>query len=204
MERTVGVPGKRYLLRMNFRGHLFVRMRMFRSEGRFLVRRLVFVLGVAGVLAVSAKPVDAQLKFAPHVAMVSSFADAIDNTLGLNGKFGAGARLGLEVPMFPIGVYAMGTYFFTDDAEVSYYTASVMGKLGVPVPVISPYLLGGYQRSATSLGGLERLENVGFVGLGVQISRLFLEGSVEFIEDDPSLPDLDNDPIVFKAGFIIG
>ena len=168
------------------------------------MRRLVFVLGAALVLAVSAKPVDAQLKFAPHVAMVSGFADALDNTLGLNGEFGVGARLGLELPVFPIGVYAMGTYFFPADAEVSYYTASVMGKLGVPIPIISPYLLGGLQRSATSLGGLENVENGVFVGLGVQISRLFLEGSMEFIEDDPSLPDFDNDPIVFKAGFIIG
>lgn len=168
------------------------------------MRRLVFVLGVAVVLAVSAKPVAAQLKFAPHAAMVSSVADAIDNALEPNGKFGAGVRFGLEVPGFPIGVYAMGTYFFPADAEVSYYTASVMGKLGVPFPIISPYLLGGYQRSATSLRGFASGENVGFVGLGVQLSRMFLEGSVEFKEDDRSLPDTDNDPIVFKAGFIIG
>jgi hypothetical protein len=168
------------------------------------MRRFVFAIGAVLVFAVLANPVDAQLKFGVHAAMVSGFDTAIDDALGLNGKFGAGGRLGIELPALPIGVYAMGTYYFPSGTDVSYYTASLMAKLGLPLPIISPYLLGGYQRRATSVGDLDDTQNGAFVGLGVAFSKLFLEGSMEFNEEVPSLPDLDTDPIVFKAGFLIG
>jgi hypothetical protein len=167
------------------------------------MRRFVFAIGAVLAFSVLANPVDAQLKFGVHGAMVSGLDDAIDNALGLNGTFGLGGRLGVELPLLPIGVYGMGTYFFPS-GDVNYYTASLMGKLGLPLPIVSPYLLGGYQRRSTSIGGISDSANGAFIGLGVQLTKIFLEGSVEFNEENPTLPDINNNPIVFKGGFLIG
>lgn len=164
------------------------------------MRRFVFALGAMLALAATAAPVDAQLKFGGHVAMISG----LDEASNLDGSFGAGARVGAELPLLPVGAYVSATYYLPDGDDTSYWTGSLFAKAGLPLPIVSPYLLGGFQRRAASVGDLSESDSGLFVGLGVQIKQLFLEGTLEFNEDDPAFPDLDNDPIVFKGGFIIG
>lgn len=163
------------------------------------MRRFVFAMSAVLALAVMAVPADAQLKFGAHVAMISGLAEANQ----LQGEFGFGARAGLELPALPVGVYGSATYFMPDCDDCTYWTGSLFAKAGLPLPV-SPYLLGGVQRRAAEVGGLENAENGFFVGVGVGLGALFLEGAVEFNEDDPMFPNIDNDPIVFKAGFTLG
>lgn len=164
------------------------------------MRRFAFAMSAVLAFAVMANPVDAQLKFGAHVAMISGLADvsALDGTLGF------GVRAGLQAPALPIGVFASATYFNPDCDDCGYWTGSLFGKVGLPLPMISPYALGGVQRRAASVGDLESSENGIFIGLGVQLQKLFIEAAMEFNEDDPAVPDFDNDPLVFKAGILIG
>lgn len=164
------------------------------------MRRFAFAMSAVLAFAVLANPVDAQIKLGVHVAQISGLADVS----ALDGTFGFGARAGLQAPALPIGVFASATYFSPDCDDCSYWTGSLFGKLGLPLPIVAPYVLGGVQRRATTAGALEASENGIFVGLGVQLQKLFIEGAMEFNEDDPAVPDFDNDPIVFKAGILIG
>lgn len=164
------------------------------------MRRFAFAMSAVLALAVMANPADAQIKLGAHVAMISGISDVQE----LDGILGFGARAGIQAPALPIGVFASATYFNPDCDDCGYWTGSLFGKLGLPLPIVSPYLLGGVQRRATSAGDLSAADNGIFVGLGVQLQKLFIEGAMEFNEDDPSVPDFDNDPIVFKAGILIG
>lgn len=169
------------------------------------MRRFVFALSAVFALAVMAVPAEAQLRFGGHVAMISGLEDvsaSIQNPL--DGAFGVGGRVGAELPAMPIGAYGSVTYYFPDGDDFSYWTGSVFGKLGLPLPIVSPYALVGIQRRAASAGDISDSENGFFAGIGVGLGALFLEGTFEFNEEDPSAPDLDNDPIVFKGGIIIG
>lgn len=165
------------------------------------MRRFAFAISAVLGLAVLANPVDAQLlKLGGHVAMISGLEEASS----LQGELGFGARAGVEAPTAPIGAYVSATYFMPDCDECSYWTGSLFGKVGLPLPIVAPYLQGGIQRRASAVGDLEAAESGFFIGLGVGFGSLFLEGSMEFNEDDPAVPDFDNDPIVFKGGFVIG
>ena len=164
------------------------------------MRRFAFAFSAVFALAIMAVPVEAQLKLGPQVAMISSLDEASD----LDGSFGVGGRIGAEVPALPIGAYGSLTYYFPDGCDCSYWTGSVFGKLGLPLPVIAPYALLGIQRRASKVGNLSDSENGFFAGVGVGLGALFLEATFEFKEEDPSLPDFDNEPLVFKGGVIIG
>ena len=164
------------------------------------MRRFGFALSAVFALAIMAVPADAQLKFGGHAAMISS----IDEVSSLDGSFGVGGRVGAELPALPIGAYGSVTYYFPDGDDLSYWTGSVFGKLGLPLPIVSPYALVGIQRRAASVGDVSESDNGFFAGVGVGFSSLFIEATFEFVEDDPAFPDFDNDPLVFKGGFIIG
>ncbi|MDC0160163.1 hypothetical protein OAJ07_01810 [Gemmatimonadales bacterium] len=164
------------------------------------MRGVVFALNALSVIAILTVPVEAQLRVGGNVATVSGFDRASD----LNGTFGVGGRLGIELPVFPVGLYGSITHYFPDGAEVRYWTASVFGKLGLPIPVVSLYGISGIQRRARTLSGVTDSGNGFFVGLGLEVGALFLEGAAGFNADNPALSDLDNDPLTFKGGFIIG
>ena len=164
------------------------------------MRRFSFALSSVFALAIMALPAEAQLKLGPQVAMISSLDEASD----LDGSLGVGGRVGAEVPALPIGAYGSLTYYFPDGCDCSYWTGSIFGKLGLPLAVVAPYALLGIQRRASSVGNLSDSENGFFAGVGVGLGALFLEATFEFNEDAPSTPDLDNEPLVFKGGVIIG
>ncbi|MEM7417715.1 MAG: hypothetical protein AAF389_19660 [Gemmatimonadota bacterium] len=164
------------------------------------MRRFAFAMSAVLTLAVLAQPVDAQLKFGGHAALISGIEAAQE----LDGTFGFGGRAGLELPALPVGVWATATYFAPDCDDCSYWTGALFAKLGLPLPIVSPYVIGGIQRRATSVGNLDMSENDPFAGVGVSLGGLFIEGRMEFNSDDPALPDFDNDAFIFMGGIIIG
>ena len=85
--------------------------------------------------------------------------------------------------------------------------ASIAAQLRLPAPVISPYVLGGWQIRRSEERGISSDESGPLVGIGVQLNfglSLFLEGTMEFRDEITGTPDIDTDPIVIKGGILIG
>ena len=153
------------------------------------------------MLVVSANAVDAQLNYGIQGAMITSLEET--GSLGaLDGQFGVGGRVGFNAPLFPIGVYGSGTYYFPDDAvlaDLRYYTLSLGARLGIPLVIIQPYAVGGWQWRTSKVADFDSsTESGAFVGLGVALKKLFVEGSIEFNDE---IPTIDTTPVVIKAGF---
>ena len=167
------------------------------------MRRFAFALSAVLALAVLAVPAEAQLKFGGQVALVTGLDDVATNVENpLNSTFGIGGRVGFEPPALPVGVYGSVTYYFPEGDDTNYWTGSVFGKLGLPLPVIAPYAVLGVQRRATSVGNLDASDNGLFAGIGVSLASIFIEGTMEFTED--AIPDVNENPIVLKGGIMIG
>ena len=169
------------------------------------MRRMLLTLSTVCALVALAAPVDAQIKIGVQGAMISSLEDLGTDPADLNGTFGAGVRAALQPPIFPLGLVAQGVYYFPDLDDLSLATYSLAAQLRLPLPVISPYAIGGWQWRRASAGGMSSTESGLMVGVGVQLSfGLFVEGTMELNEEVTGFPDFDNDPIVIKAGIIFG
>ena len=166
------------------------------------MRHLVFALGTVFALAVSANPADAQIKFGAQAGLVTGLEEASP----LDGTFGLGGRAMIDPPLLPVGGFVSATYFFPDN-DVDYWTATAAAQLRLPLPAVKPYALLGWQLRGIDVGTQSETENGAVIGLGVQLDfmmSVFLEGTYEFNEDDPSFPDLDNDPFVITGGILFG
>ena len=133
-----------------------------------------------------------------------------DVTLGtdLNGTFGIGPRVALQPPLLPIGVVGQGVYYFPDcgGGDCSYLTYSLAAQLRLPMPIVNPYAIGGWQWRRSG-NGETHTESGAMLGVGVQLNlgvSIFLEGTFEFNDEIPEAPDFDNDPIVIKGGILLG
>lgn len=172
------------------------------------MRRLLLTLTAAAASLVLSQPASAQLpiKYGIQGALQTSVADAT----GLDGSFGLGARVALQPPLLPIGVVGQGVYYFPDCDDCSYLTYSLAAQLRLPLPMVSPYAIGGWQFRRSSAGDASNTESGPMVGIGVQLNlgvSLFLEGTMEFNDLPEGLPegtDFDNDPIVIKGGILLG
>ena len=176
------------------------------------MRRFMFVLGAFLALVIVASPADAQLSFGVHGDYIASgFSDIADSDGDLSGDFGLGGRLALSPPALPISLYADGTYFFPscDAGDCSYWTGGLGAQLGLPLPALRPYILGGWQwKSYTlDLDAFESsTENNAFFGVGVELSmlaNLFVEGQWEF-NGDIEGTDFSVTPFVLKVGIMFG
>lgn len=162
------------------------------------MRRFMFGLSAVLVMAVLASPVDAQLKLGAQAALTTG----VDEASALDGTFGLGGRVMVDPPLLPIGGFVSGTYFFPE-GDVSYWTTTAAAQLRLPMPMVKPYALAGWQLR----GGEGDTQNGAVLGLGVQLDfmmSVFLEGTYEFHEEITGFPDFDNDPIVIKAGVLFG
>ena len=176
------------------------------------MRRFMFVLGAFLALVFVASPADAQIKFGVHGDYIASgFGDIADSDGDLSGDFGLGGRIAFSPPALPIALYGDATYFFPscDAADCSYWTAQLGGQLGLPLPALRPYILGGWQWQSYDLdleGFESSTQNHPFVGLGVElnfIAGLFVEGQWEFTDNFED-SDFDVTPFVIKAGILFG
>ena len=167
------------------------------------MRGLLNLLTAIFLLAGLVGSADAQIRLGGHVANLGTF----DEMSRLEGTTGVGARVGVEFPflLIPMGLYGSATHYFS---ETSYWTGSVFGKVGLPVPGVSPFgMLGVRHRNLERLveGPSAASSSAGFfAGLGLEIGSLFLETSVDFDMAAPSLPDFETELLTFKAGFIVG
>ena len=159
------------------------------------MRRFLFALGVTAAVALSANPVDAQLKYGVQGAIITGLDEVIiagSDVNSINGTFGLGARVMLDPPLFPLGVIGSATYYFVEE--------------GAPLPIVKPYVLGGWQvRNTEGADG----ESGPVVGLGVQLGlgvSLFLEGTFELADDIEitGLEAIDRNRIVIKGGALLG
>lgn len=171
------------------------------------MRRVLLTLSAVFALVVLANPVEAQFKIGVQGAMITSAADI--PTFELNGKLGAGARLMLDPPLFPLALVGGFVYYKPDCADCKYWTASLAAQLRIPLPLVAPYVIGGLQTRRTTAGPESDAETGIMLGAGVQVNlglSLFLEGTLELSKDDVAvagIPDLDS-PIVIKGGILIG
>ena len=170
------------------------------------MRRLLLTLTVAVASVALAQPASAQLplKFGVQAGMQTS----VDSLTSLDNTFGLGARVALQPPVLPVGLVAQGLYYFPDCDDCSYLTYSIAAQLRLPLPMLSPYAIGGWQFRRTGSGDMSDTADGLMVGLGVQLNlglSLFLEGTMEFNETPTGFPDdFDNDPIVIKGGILFG
>ncbi len=180
------------------------------------MRRIVFVLGALLALGVAASPADAQIRFGVHGDVIAAgfgdLEDFADGDFNLNGDFGIGGRLAFSPPALPIAVYGDLTYFFPDCGEsgdCSYWTAGIGGQFGLPLPMVRPYVLGGWQWQSFDLDAVgfeSSTENNPFVGLGVEfgmLAGLFVEGQWEFTDSFEDT-NFDVTPFVLRAGVQFG
>jgi hypothetical protein len=176
------------------------------------MRRVLLTLGAALVLAVFVNPVDAQLKFGAHGAVITGLDEVLVGGTDINaisGTFGLGGRVMLDPPLFPVALVGSGTYYFTDDAVGSFKTLTVAAQLRIPLPIVKPYATGGWQiRSAEGADS----ESGPVIGAGVQLDlglSLFLEGTFEMSDEIPTTVTglttaVDTNRIVIKGGLMFG
>ena len=166
------------------------------------MRRFMYVLSAAFALALFVTPAEAQLKFGAQASLVTGLEEAS----ALDGTFGLGARVMVDPPILPVGGFVDATYYFPE-GDVSYWTATAAAQLRLPLPIVRPYALLGYQLRGVEVSTQSDTDGGFVIGAGVQFNlamSLFLEGTYEFNEDDPAFPDFDNDPFVFKGGILFG
>lgn len=172
------------------------------------MRRLCLSLSVAATLVAAAQPAQAQLKYGAQGSIMTSL-DEVTGGPDFNNTFGIGPRVEFQAPLLPIGVVGQGVYYFPDCAgfDCGYLTYSLAAQLRLPLPMLSPYAIGGWQWRRTSFEGSSDTQNGFMVGAGVEFNlglTLFLEGSFEFNDEIPSAPDFDNNPLVIKGGVLLG
>ena len=174
------------------------------------MRGILLTFSTVCAIVVLAAPADAQFNFSAQGAVISGVDDLgtiVSGAPNLKDTYGLGARVGVRVPLFPIGVRGQGVYYFPEEDDYSYSTYSIAARYALPTPMISPYGIGGWQWRRTSSMGVSNTESAAMLGLGVELNlgvSLFLEASWEFNEELTAMPDFDNDPIVIKGGITFG
>lgn len=176
------------------------------------MRRLLLILTMAVASVALARPASAQLpiKYGVQAAYMTGLEDLSASVPAgvsdLNGTFGLGARVALQPPVLPVGLVGQGVYYFPE-GDGSYMTYSLAAQLRLPLPMVSPYAIAGWQFRRSSGGGSSNTESGAMVGAGIQLNlglSLFLEGTLEFNEEISTAPDFDNNPIVIKGGIMLG
>lgn len=167
------------------------------------MRRLILSFSMAAALVALAQPAEAQFKFGLQGAVLTGL-DEVTAGPDLDGTFGVGPRVAFQPPLLPIGVVGQGVYYFPE-GDFNYMTYSLAAQLRLPLPMVNPYAIGGWQWRRVSNGGSET-QNGAMVGVGVQLNlalAIFLEASMEFNDAPTSNVDADNS-IVIKGGVMLG
>ena len=173
------------------------------------MRRLSLAASVALVCATMAQPAMAQFKFGAQGAFMTELDEIEKEPEGdLEGTFGIGPRVEFSptIPSFQLGIVGQGVYYFPGD-DLNYLTYGVGAKVGFATPIVSPYVIGGWQWRRTGADDFDSVTEDGpmlGVGLGIGTLPVFIEATFEFNDDDDIGDDLDNDPLVFQAGVLIG
>ena len=172
------------------------------------MRRLFLSASVALVCVAAAQPAAAQVRFGGQAALMTGLED-VQGGGDLNGTFGIGPRVELTppIPMLSVGIVGQGVYYFPD-GDFNYLTYGLAAKVGLSTPVVSPYVIGGWQWRRTSVDDLDDsfTEDGPMLGVGLGLGAIpvFIEATFEFNDDDDIDDDFDNDPLVIQAGVLFG
>ena len=173
------------------------------------MRRLVLAASVAFACATFAQPAVAQFKLGGQAAFLTELDEIQKEPEGdLEGTFGVGPRIEFSppIPSLQVGIVGQGVYYFPD-GDFNYLTYGLGAKVGFSTPVVSPYVIGGWQWRRTSVDDFDSVTEDGptlGVGLGLGTLPVFIEATFEFNDEDEIDPDnFDNDPIVIQAGVLI-
>ena len=174
------------------------------------MRRLLLTASVAAVCAVSARPVDAQFTYGIQGAAMTGLEVPTSTTTvaELDATYGIGGRVMFSppIPVLSLSLVGQGVYYFPENGD--YMSYGIGARFGLGLPVITPYLIGGWQWRRSGDGTNTTTENGLTAGAGVELNfgvNVFLEGTVEIGEDIPAgLPDYDNTALVIQAGVLFG
>ncbi len=146
--------------------------------------RLAMLLPALVALAL-AIPQDAEAQF--FLGAHAAFTDYQD------GGAGAGARVGLDLPVLPLDIVGVAEFFSPSCSEgndgCSLWGASLDANLRLPIPLVRPYLTGGLSYRDANLGGdLGSVSKSGLnLGLGVDVNlgvRIFGDWRYEWLDDE--------------------
>ncbi len=173
------------------------------------MRRLILTASVAIACATMAQPVDAQFQFGVQGAYLTGLEEVTGGG-DLNGTMGVGGRVQFSppIPALSIGIVGQGVYYLPDcgGGDCSYMTYGLGAKVGLGLPMISPYVIGGWQWRRSGNGTTTSTETGATAGVGVQLGMVpvFVEATMEFNEEISTAPDFDVNPLVIQAGVLIG
>jgi hypothetical protein len=168
------------------------------------MRRLILSLSMVTAVAVAAQPAEAQFNYGLQAAMMTGLEEVTSGP-DMNGTFGVGPRVLFGPPLLPIGLVGQGVYYFPE-GDGSYMTYGLSAVLRLPLPMVSPYAIGGWNWRRSS-NGTTNTENGPTVGVGVQLNlgvSLFLEGTMEFNDEVSGAPDFDVNPLIIQGGILLG
>lgn len=176
------------------------------------MRRLLLTASLAVACATLAQPAAAQFQFGAQGAYLTGLEEVTGGG-DRNGTIGLGGRVQFSppLPMLSIGVVGQGVYYFPDcgGGDCSYMTYGLSAKVGLGLPMVSPYAIGGWQWRRSG-NGTTTTENGLTAGLGVTINppalpfSIFVEGTMELNDEIPTAPDFDVNPLVIQAGVMLG
>ena len=172
------------------------------------MRRLLITASLALICATVAQPAEAQVSFGVQGALLTGLEEVEAGESLDNGTFGLGGRVEFSppIPTLNLGLVGQGVWYFPD-ADFDYITYGLGAKVGLSTPVLSPYVIGGWQWRRVSVEDLDSATEDGpTLGVGVELGMIpvFLEATFEFNDEDEIDSDLDNDPMVIQAGVLIG
>ncbi|MBM4184233.1 MAG: hypothetical protein FJ207_08385 [Gemmatimonadetes bacterium] len=126
----------------------------------------------------------------------------LDATYGLGGR----VTFSPPIPVLSLALVGQGVYYFPENGD--YMSYGIGAKFGLSLPVINPYVIGGWQWRRSGGGGSTVTENGITAGAGIQLGLaipIFVEGTFEIGEDIPTgVPDYDNTALVIQAGVMFG
>ena len=170
-----------------------------------MMRRLLLTASVALACATVAQPVDAQLGYGVQGAFMTGVEEV--QAGDMNGTMGLGARVQVSppIPVLSLAVVGQGVYYFPDVVD-DYMTYGLGAKFGLSFPLVSPYIIGGWQWRRAGSGGVTNTESGGTFGAGVQLGMIpvFVEATIEFNDEIPTAQNFDVNPLVIQAGFMFG
>ena len=150
----------------------------------------------------SADGAEAQyFRFGAHVPFATSLGGGDDLT---DPSWGIGGRVGLEPPLFPCALWGTVDYMFPGGDGTSYQNFALDANVRLPIPLLEPYVSGGYQARRFDDGSVSDVYHGWTLGGGIRFSFIvnaFLEARREFYGDEQELVG-DDDQWLIRLGLL--
>ena len=164
------------------------------------IRSTALPLLAAVALLSAPDAAEAQLAFGVHAPMATSIGGGDDLQ---DAAFGIGGRIGLQPPVLPVSFWGTVDYFFPGGEDTSYQNFALDGNFILPIPLLSPYVTGGYTARRFDDGSGSDTHHGWTAGVGVNFSFIvnaYLEARREFIGGDDDAVVGDDDQWLVRLG----